>query len=303
MVYFIHSINDEYFSKQVALLTKNSQMIEFDLEPNRLISVINEIKTIDLFNEKRSFLLNNANFFQIKSHKFKKKEVEHFIEAINTSEDTIIINLSKKINYKNNYINSILKKEYIELIDEEKVGSYFLNLFIENQEILIGKQELDLIKYNLNNNILAIENELLKLQSFMNNTPITIDTINEFGISSVEANSFNLLELILKGKHQQAKNLYDHIIIGGTNPVSLLGLVSTQVRFLYQVKILSEKHNAYEISQVLKANNYRVKITLKQVNTYSIHHLSNFYLKIAQLDFLIKSGKLNQELIFDYLLY
>ncbi len=303
MIYFIHSINEEFLTKQIKLLTANTQLIEFSLEPNNAIDLTNEINSIDLFNDNRSFILYNANFFQIKSHKFKKKELEHLMSAINQTDDIIIINLSKPINFKNNYVNGILKKEYIELVDEDKVINYFLESFINNNQIIISPNELNKIKYNLGNNLLAIENELIKLQNFNNNGPITAKSIDDFGISTVEANSFNLLDLILKGDEENAKALYEHILTGGTNPVSLLGLISTQIRFIYQVKILNEKHSASEITQILKANNYRVKITLKQINRYSIHHLSGFYLKVAQLDYQIKSGNLNQDLIIDYLLY
>ncbi len=303
MVYFIHSINEEFLTKQIKLLTGDTQLIEFSLEPNNVIDLTNEINSIDLFNDNRAFILHNANFFQIKSHKFKKKELEHLMHAINSTHDIIIISLSKPINFKNNYVNGVFKKEYIELVDEDKVVNYFLNFFIEHQQITISPSELNRIKYNLNNNLLAIENELIKLHNFNNHGQISTKSIEEFGISTVEANSFNLLDLILKGDEIEAKNLYEHILIGGTNPVSLLGLISTQIRFIYQVKILNEKHSASEITQILKANNYRVKITLKQINRYSIHHLSGFYLKVAQLDYQIKSGKLNQELIIDYLLY
>ncbi len=303
MLYFIHSINEEFFTKQVKLLTTNHTTIEINLEPNNTIDVTNQINSIDLFQEKRAFIIYNATFFQIKSHKFKKKELEHLINAFNNSEDTIIIHLPKKINYKNNYLNGILKKEIIELVNEEQVLDYFINLFIQNNQININLQNLNQIKYNLNQNLLAIENELLKLHNFTNHKEITKQVISEFGISTVEANSFNLLELILQNDINAAKGLYEQIIIDGTNPVSLLGLISTQLRFLYQVKVLSNSYSATEISQLLNANNYRVKITLKQVNKYSIHHLNSFYLKVAQIDYLVKSGNLNLELIIDYLLY
>ncbi len=63
------------------------------------------------------------------------------------------------------------------------------------------------------------------------------------------------------------------------------------------------KKHPENIASLLKANPYRVKITLKNLNKVSIHQINAFYLNCAKIDFLIKSGRLNQDLIFDYLIY
>ncbi len=303
MIYFIYACSPEIFAKQTDLIAPKSEQIHFQLDPSNILSLVNELNSTDLFAAKKTFVISGANFFQIKSHKFKKKELILLINAFNNSMYDIIINLTKELNFKNPYVNSFSNREYLDLGDSKKVNDYFLSQFIQKMGIQINEDALNLVKYNLNNDLLSIENELLKLASFTNFQYITTEIIDELGIKAAEANSFALLDLILKEDIPRAHELYHQIINSDTNPVSLLGLISTQIRFCYQVKLLSQKNNSNDIARILKANPYRTKMTLRQVQNLSIHKLNSFYLNVANIDYRIKSGNLNQELILDYLIY
>lgn len=303
MIYFIYACSPEIFTKQANFIGTDSEIINFQLDNNNVLTLLNEINSIDLFVSKKTFVITGANFFQIKSHKFKKKELELLITALNNTNENVVINLTKELNYKNPYVNLLEKREYLDLSDEKKVNNHFLNYFINQHKIQVDIDALESIKYNLNNDLLSIENELMKLASYTNFQTITINTVEENGIKAAEANSFALLDLLLKNDITKAHELYQQIINSDTNPVSLLGLISTQIRFCYQVKLLAQNNSFQDIARILKANPYRVKMTLRQIQGLSIHKLNSFYLNVANIDYRIKSGNLNQELIFDYLMY
>lgn len=303
MIYFIYARNQEIFTKQAHMIAQNSEIINFQLDSNNILTLINEINSIDLFTQPKTFIIRGANFFQIKSHKFKKKELDLLIKAFYNTDENIIIYLNKELNFKNSYVNFFTKREYIDLSDDKKANDYFLNQYLNQYNIKISMSTLDLIKYNLNDDLLSIENELLKLASFVNFQEITKDVVNELGIKAAEANSFALIDLIFKDNITKAHDLYKQIINNDTNPVSLLGLISTQIRFCYQVKLLGRNNNYQDIARILHVNPFRVKMTLHQVQNLSIHQLNTFYLNVANIDYRIKSGNLNQDLIFDYLVY
>ncbi len=303
MLTFIYYEKEELLNQQVKYMLDDTELVEYILEPNNVLNLVNEINSIDIFGTKKTYLIHGANFFQIKSHKFKKKELELLLEAIKNSQDSIIIALTKALNFKNVHVNAFTDRNYIDISDEKKVADYFINEFIATEQIIIDQQNLELLKYNLDHNYLLIKQELLKLANYTNFSPILREHIEHFGVKTIEANAFDLLAYLLNNYIKQAHNLFNDIINDGNNPVSILALLSIQVRFSYQVKMLSDTHSASEIASMLKANPYRVKITLKNLNRISIHQITKLYLNCANIDYLIKSGKLNQELVFDYLLY
>lgn len=303
MLTFIYYEKEELLHQHVKTMLGDSELVEFTLEPSNTLTLVNEINSIDIFGTPKTYVIHGANFFQIKSHKFKKKELPILIDTLKNSRDQIIITLTKAINFKNVHVNSFTERNYIDLSDEKKVSNHYIAEFIQNNNINIDDQQLLALKYNLDNNFLLLKNELLKLANYTNFQAITSEVINQFGVKTVESNAFDLLGLILTKDITRARHLYEDITNEGTNPVSTLGLLSSQIRFSYQVKMLSDMHSAGDIASLLKANPYRVKITLNNLNKVSIHQINAFYLNCAKIDFLIKSGRLNQELIFDYLIY
>ncbi len=303
MLTFIYYEKEELLNQQLKYMKNDTEIISFNLEPSNILQLANEINSIDIFGTKRTFVIHGANFFQIKSHKFKKKELEVLISTLKNSQDQIIITLTKAINYKNVHVNAFTERNYIDLSDEKKVADYYINDFICNENINIEHQNLQLLKNNLDNNYLLVKNELHKLNNYTNNNLITRDIIDEMGVKTIEANAFDLLGHLLHNNIKQAHDLYEQIIHDGNNPVSVLALLSTQIRFSYQVKLLNNTNSASEIATILKANPYRVKMTIKNLNRISIHQVTKIYLNCSNIDYLIKSGRLNQELIFDYLIY
>lgn len=303
MITFIYYEKSELLNEQVKLLSEESDLFEYQLDNNNILQLSNEINSIDIFGTKRTFLIHGANFFQIKSHKFRKKELAIFISALQNSKDHIIIALNKSLNFKNVFVNAFNERNYIDLSDEKKVTEHYLETFIINNNIQINYSELQLLKHNLDNNFLLLKNELMKLSNYNNFQLITKEMINDFGVKTIEANAFDLLGYILNNQIEQARKLYNNLISDGNNPVAILALLSTQVRFSYQVKLLNGDNSSKEISSILKVNPYRVSITLKNLSKVSIHQINNTYMNCARIDYLIKSGRLNQELIFDYLIY
>ncbi len=303
MLTFIYYEKEELFNQQLKYMINDSEQISYELEPNNAIQLINEINSIDIFGTKRTFVIHGANFFQIKSHKFKKKELELLINTLQNSEDQIIIALTKALNFKNVHVNAFVDRNYIDLSDEKKVADQYINDFIQSENINIDYKNLQILKYNLDNNYLLVKNELQKLSNYTNNKAITQEIIENFGVKTIEANAFDLLGHIMNNNIKEANELYTQIIHDGNNPVSILGLLSTQIRFNYQVKLLNSTNSASEIATILKANPYRVKMTIKNINRVSIHQIAKIYLNCSKIDYLIKSGRLNQDLIFDYLIY
>ena len=68
------------------------------------------------------------------------------------------------------------------------------------------------------------------------------------------------------------------------------------------MKILSDKYNSKEIATLLFSNPFRITKTLNIVNSISIFTISNIYIKTSQVETSVKSGLINEDLIFDLII-
>lgn len=85
--------------------------------------------------------------------------------------------------------------------------------------------------------------------------------------------------------------MWKDLCIINKEPYSLIGLIASQFRFMYQVKYLhNQRYYARDIAQYLNANEYRVSKTLETLNKYKIEDLLEILNALGELDMQIKSG-------------
>lgn len=85
--------------------------------------------------------------------------------------------------------------------------------------------------------------------------------------------------------------MWKDLCIVNKEPYSLIGLIASQFRFMYQVKYLyNQRYYSKDIAQYLNANEYRVSKTLETLNKYKIEDLLEILNALGELDMQIKSG-------------
>lgn len=298
MLYFI---NDQYtplFEAQVKELSINKELITYQVNRDNILSVASDLNSIDLFNNERLFVLYNLDFFYLKKHSFLKKQVETILHALNICPEDIIIVLTKPLDYKNNFFQQLDQKcQYIDIQKTEQSINDYLAKVINLYQIKITTENLNILKYNLDNDIVAISSELVKLSTF--NLEITAKIIAELSYKTVSANAFKLIEYIITKRNDSARNLFKQLIEDGEDPFGLLGLCAKQIQFYYQVKILMATQSQKQIISRLNANPYRVSITMKVLQNIPIKSIRQIYINIAKTDYQIKNGLLQADFIID----
>ena len=79
----------------------------------------------------------------------------------------------------------------------------------------------------------------------------------------------------------------------------MIGLISSQFRFLLQVKTLYNKNKSNdEIAKLLEVHPYRVKLAINNCYYYSKETLENYLLKLFELDKKIKLGLIDKNIFF-----
>ena len=81
----------------------------------------------------------------------------------------------------------------------------------------------------------------------------------------------------------------------GNEAVGLVTIIASQVRFLYQLLVLSNKgYGESNIANELSVHPYRVKMGLEKVRRYSEYELEDLLDKLSKLDLQIKTGDIDR---------
>ncbi|MDD6466638.1 MAG: DNA polymerase III subunit delta [Erysipelotrichaceae bacterium] len=113
-----------------------------------------------------------------------------------------------------------------------------------------------------------------------------------FGTQDQDALLFT--NAILAKDMNQVFSMWHDLCITYKEPYSLIGLIASQFRFLYQVKRLQEKHYlTKDIASYLNTKEYRVTKTMEILRKYQLMDILEILNLLSQLDLKIKSGMID----------
>ena len=107
----------------------------------------------------------------------------------------------------------------------------------------------------------------------------------------LEDNAFLIVDSLFKGKINNALKIYYDLRVNKQEPVVLIYLIASQLRFLLQVAYLaSQNKNAQDIATELNANAFRVKKNIEILTLVSKRKIERIIDELYKLDADIKSG-------------
>ena len=157
----------------------------------------------------------------------------------------------------------------------------------------ISDSALEELLSRLDNDMYQISNEVDKLSTFSNK--IHLDDIKALTPKKLEDNVFDMIDAMYKKDSNKAFSIYNDLKNLGNEPIGLVSIIASQVRFLYQVLVLSNKgYGESNIANELSVHPYRVKMGLEKVRGYSDYELEDFLDRLSKLDIQIKTGDIDR---------
>lgn len=290
--------NDNTFlvNKKIDELNINKYYIEEkDLSNIDINDVIIDLDTYNFINPNRIVICTNIdNMFKSDLTLFEK-----YID--NPNKDNVLVlvtsNLDnrKKISKK---INKLFKKIEIEVNPINFIKNNLEDYTMDNNTMM------ELIDIT-NADIASISNELNKLKMYkLEDKKIEkkdIDTICYRNINDSDDYVFKFIDCILNKETKKAFDIYHDLKKLNVEDLSLIGLVSSQIRSMLQVMILDYKMDK-DIANELNMHPYRVKKIREKNSIYTKKDLIEFLKKLASIDFKVKSGIINSTLAMELLI-
>jgi DNA polymerase-3 subunit delta len=119
----------------------------------------------------------------------------------------------------------------------------------------------------------------------------------------VETDIFKTIDAISERKKSRALMLLHQHLEKGDSPLYLLAMINFQFRNLLMIKDLIEKNTPYyKIINKSKLHPFIVKKSYQQAQRFTLQQLKKIYQKIFQVDYQIKTGKIEPEVSLDMLI-
>ena len=293
-LYLIETDNFNLIEKETKKILKNNnfkedELIKYDLSTTKTQTLINELDTYSIFQEKKAVLGYDAIFLTT-----TKSEIEQDIKVLedyinNPNPSNILIIACSKLDGKKN-ICKLIKNKF-EIIDLNINLTDYIKENLDNY-----KMTLDVINYFLlqtGDNIPRIDNELLKLKNFKYDEKIIEkNDVDKIVIKETDDNIFNLMDAIVKKNKKLSLKIYNDLINNKVEDLKIIINLSYQFRLLYQVKILEYKTDS-EIASILGIKNPKqIRAIRYRINNFKEEELIKNLYELSLIDEKIKTSKI-----------
>ena len=257
----------------------------YDLSEVTFSSLLEEVDTYSFLNPQKVILVEHLDLLDDKEY---KDDFEHFYRYLeNPNLDYFVFFYFPKL-AKTSTLAKKLKK-YSTLISLTFEPRKYVEKELSSYQIDSNTISL-LLEYCLDDSF-KLRNEIEKLKMFAIDTKkITEKDIRDLVVQKVKDYTdtiFQFVTYILSKDKKKAFLEYEKLE-NFIDPYQLLGLFSSQIRFLYQVKLL-EKNSNDEIASILGAHPYRVKKSRELVYSYKEKELLELMKELADIDYQMKT--------------
>jgi len=260
----------------------------------------NEVETVSMFREKKLVVLKDIFVNKDFQEEFLKQG-EKFVN----SENVILIHEKKEIDKRNSFFKFLKKNsksQELGLLEGQKLKNWVKKELGKYQEVAEPEALDELINF-VGSNLWQMENEIKKLTNYKNGQKIQKEDIELLVRPKIETDIFKTIDAISEKKKSQALMLLHQHLEKGDAPLYLLAMINFQFRNLLTIKELIEKNTPYyKIISKSKLHPFIVKKSYQQAQRFTLQQLKKIYQKIFQVDYQIKTGKIEPEVALDILI-
>ena len=272
----------------------------YDLDEDSISRILEDADTISFLAPLKVIIVKNftnKNFDNEKELKLLNKYLD------NSSNEVLLIFTTSNIDARKKYIKELVSKlKLVNVnIDPKEIIKSILKDYNVEQKVI------NFLTLYYNDNLERLISECHKLQrAFIDTKIITYNDALELLIKPLnnqDSLTFDLVRnMALKDKRSAIK-VYNELLNYNIESYSLIGLLESQYRLLYQVKVLNKQNvSSKDMASILDVHPFRIKKTLELVGFYSLKEIKKLLIDLSNIDYKIKSGVYENNLIIDLLI-
>ena len=297
--------------KQIGYDPADLNFAYFDMKEVNYKSLELELVSLPFFVDEKIVILDHfLDITTAKKRYLSDDELKSFEDYLENPlpSSKLVVFAEGKLDSKRRLVK-LLKRDakVFEAIEpkEQEIRAYFQKWAQELGLTFAGKSfEQLLIKSGFQ--FSEIQKNILFLQAYKDNGDITEEDIVEAIPKTLQDNIFDLTQLILTKKIDQARDLVKDLTLQGEDEIKLIAIMLGQFRLYTQVKILqesgqTESQMVSSLGQYLgrNPNPYQIKFALRDTRGLSLNFLQDSIRYLIQADYQIKTGVYEKGYLFE----
>jgi DNA polymerase-3 subunit delta len=283
---------------------KEFAVSKFDLSEISLSAVLEDAETLPFMVPKKLVIAKNALFF---TGAKESSKIEHHLDRLtdylkSPAEHTVVVFTvdADKLDER---------KKIVKALKDLEAAVPFLSLSPEELQQWVAKQAQQLgftftgeaadqlILYT-GGNLQSLSAEIEKISLYVGvGAEASVDVIDQLVARSTEQNVFILIEDIVNVRLERAFVILEELLKQREEPIKIAALIARQFRIMLQVKELSKQgYSQQQMASQIGLHPFAVKVAEGQARKYDIEKLSRIMSQLADLDFQMKTGKIDKVL-------
>ena len=297
--------------KQIGYDSADLNFAYFDMKEVDYKSLELELVSLPFFTDEKIVILDHfLDITTAKKRYLSDDELKAFEEYLENPSPTskLVIFVEGKLDSKRRLVK-LLKRDakVFEAIEpkEQELRAYFQK-WSQKQGLTFEGKAFEQLLIKSGFQFSEIQKNLLFLQSYKADSNITEEDIIQAIPKTLQDNIFDLTQLILAKKIDQARDLVKDLTLQGEDEIKLIAIMLGQFRLYTQVKILAESGQTE--SQMVSSlghylgrnpNPYQIKFALRDTRGLSLNFLQDSIRYLIQTDYQIKTGVYEKSYLFE----
>lgn len=302
--YLIKSNAISLIDKKIEELIKekgfdSSSVTTYDLEEDSITSLIEDADTISFLTPNKVIIGKNLS-----NNNLDEKNLKTLSKYLdNPNSDVLLILVTTNIDARKKTVKEVINK--LSLVNISTDTKALVKDILKGYDV--EYRVINLLEEYYSEDLERLISETKKLAlAFINTKKITYKDALELLVKPLnkqDSLAFDLVrEIALKDK-KKAVNIYNELLSYNIESYALFGLLESQYRLLYQVKVLNKRNISYnDMASILEVHPFRVKKTLELVRYYTLKEIRKLLKNLSDIDFKIKSGVYENNIIIDLLI-
>ncbi|AEI42695.1 DNA polymerase III subunit delta [Paenibacillus mucilaginosus] len=302
--YLIQELISRLTDKLVEPEHRAFAVTRYDLAETPVESVIEEAETLPFMVPRKLVVASNALFL---TGAKESNKVEHRLEKLSeymkspVDYSVLIFTVdAEKLDERKKIVKSL--KEADVLVPCTMLSADELTQWVTQEAKRRGFEfapgVVDRLILYTGTSLQALTKEVEKCALFAGQGgTLTADDLEQLVSRTTEQNIFQLIEHIVQMQMDPAFTMLSELLRRKEEPIKIVMLVARQFRIMFQVKdLMSQGYSQQQIASQIGLHPYGVKIAAGQANRFDLKRLGSILQQLADLDFQMKSGRIDKVL-------
>ena len=285
-----------------------TSITRYDADFISIQDIVEDAITVPFLSDGKVIIIKNPRFLTKESSPIKHDPTT-FIKYLKNPVETTILIIDAVGHVLDNSLEVVSAcKKYAYIVDTKELEPVEYLAWVKRSFVLnnveINDDAVEKLVSYVGSDSLRMEQEVNKLVSFVGPKGIvTVEDIEKLVIPELNDEVMGLINAIIGKDKKVALKLYETLSNNTQDIMGILSLLSsTFVDLLKVSSLLKEGYKQGEIASILGISNGRAYYLVNDAKKYKFEIIEENVLKLSNLDYQIKTGQIDKNLGFEFLL-